>query len=154
MWCYREVVARRIVRVISGLASFSIYEVSLLTTLYPEGFDCMTGRSDMICDMYAICGKLIVMCAYVWYVGRKAICYGPEGDYVMGRKAWCMTRRSGPGKAYVRKCILGNSLSIYAYSCCACISGTSDDRGKAPAWSIHTEDGFMILGVWIIVLTE
>nr|KAJ0189418.1 hypothetical protein LSAT_V11C800448380 [Lactuca sativa] len=32
------------------------------------------------------------------------------------------TGRSGPGKAYVRKCILGNSLSIYAYSCCACIS--------------------------------
>ena len=60
-------------------------------------------------------------------MGRKAICYGPEGDYVM------RTGRSGPGKAYVRKCILGNSLSIYAYSCCACISGTSEDRGKAPA---------------------
>ena len=29
--------------------------------------------------------------------------------------------------------ILGNSLSIYAYQLCLCFSGTSDDRGKAPA---------------------
>ena len=57
--------------------------------------------------------------------GRR-LCYGPEGVVMR-------TRRSGPGKAYVCKCILGNSLSIYAYSCCACISGTSEDRGKAPA---------------------
>ena len=52
--------------------------------------------------------------------------YGPEGVDMR-------TGRSGPGKAYVCKCILGNSLSIYAYSCRACISGTSEDRGKAPA---------------------
>ena len=63
--------------------------MSLLTILYPEGFDCMTGRSDMICDICAICDKLIVMRAMYVYVGRKAICYGPEGDYVMGRKALC-----------------------------------------------------------------
>ena len=43
------------------------------------------------------------------------------------------TGRSGPGKAYVRKCILGDSLSIYAYSGYVCVSGTSEDRGKAPA---------------------
>ena len=30
-------------------------------------------------------------------------------------------------------CILGNSLSNYAYSCCVCVSGASEDRGKAPA---------------------
>ena len=59
------------------------------------------------------------------WAGRR-LCYGPEGVVMR-------TGRSGPGKAYVRKCILGNSLSIYAYSCCACISGTSEDRGKAPA---------------------
>ena len=50
-------------------------------------------------------------------VGRR-FCYGPEGVVMR-------TGRSGPGKAYGRKCMLGNSLSIYAYSCCACISGTS-----------------------------
>ena len=61
------------------LLAFSFYEVSLLTILYPEGFDCMTGRSDMLCDMYAICGKLIVICAmYDMWAGRQ---------YVMGRKA-------------------------------------------------------------------
>ena len=61
------------------MLSSSVREVSLLTILYPEGFDCVTGRSDMICDMYAICGKLFVMCA-MYVMGRKAICYGPEGD--------------------------------------------------------------------------
>ena len=30
-------------------------------------------------------------------------------------------------------CILGNSLSIYAYSCYVWVSGTSENRGKAPA---------------------
>ena len=60
--------------------------MSLLTILYPEGFDCVTGRSDMICD---ICDKIFVMRAMYVYVGRKAICYGPEGDYVIGRKALC-----------------------------------------------------------------
>ena len=69
--------------------------MSLLTIPYPEGFDCVTRRSDMICDICAICNKLIVIRAmYVGrkalcYVGRKALCYGPEGDYVMGRKALC-----------------------------------------------------------------
>ena len=43
--------------------------MSLLTTLYPEGFDFVTGRSDMICDMYAICGNLFVM----HVIGRKTI---------------------------------------------------------------------------------
>ena len=92
-------------------------------------------------------------------MGRKAICYGPEGDYVMGRKAICcvMDRKVGVGRTgrftqQGRKspethgpegqglerrmcvsCILGNSLSIYAYSCYVCVSGTSEDRGKAPA---------------------
>ena len=28
--------------------------------------------------------------------------------------------------------ILGNSLSIYAYRVVLCVSGTSEDRGKAP----------------------
>ena len=81
------------------MLSSSVREVSLLTILYPEGFDCVTGRSDMLCDMYAICGKLIVICAMydMWagrqYVmGRKAImlwagrqlCYGPEGIVSLG----------------------------------------------------------------------
>ena len=48
--------------------------MSLLTILYPEGFDCVTGRSDMICDMYAICGKLIVICAmYDMWAGRQSV---------------------------------------------------------------------------------
>ena len=70
----------------------------------------------MICDIRAICGKLIVICAMYDMIdmGRKALCYGPEGVVMR-------TRRSGPGKAYVCKCILGNSLSIYAYSCCVCM---------------------------------
>ena len=53
--------------------------MSLLTIPYPEGFDCVTGRSDMICDICAICDKIIVMRAMYVYVGRKALCYGPEG---------------------------------------------------------------------------
>ena len=61
------------------MLAFDIHEVSLLTILYPEGFDCVTGRSDMICDICAICGKLIVIRAmYVMWAGRH---------YVMGRKA-------------------------------------------------------------------
>ena len=62
------------------MLAFDIREVSLLTILYPEGFDCVTGRSDMICDICAICDKIIVMRAMYVYVGRKALCYGPEGD--------------------------------------------------------------------------
>ena len=63
------------------MLAFDIYEVSLLTILYPEGFDCVTGRSDMICDICAICDKLIVICAMYdkFNVGRKALCYGLEG---------------------------------------------------------------------------
>jgi len=63
--------------------------VSLLTILYPEGFDCVTGRSDMLCDMYAICGKLIVICVmYAMWAGRR-LCYGPEGVVLWaGRSAW------------------------------------------------------------------
>ena len=77
-------------------------------------------------DMFAICGKLSVICAmYDMWAGRRS-CYGPEGVVMR-------TGRSGPGKAYVCKCILGNSLIIYAYSCYVCVSGTSEDRGKAPA---------------------
>ena len=90
----------------------------------------VTERSVMI---YDICVRVNVLCA-VNVMGRKAICYGPEGDYVMGRKALCC----GPeGQGLERRicvsCILGNSLSIYAYSCYVCVSGTSEDRGKAPA---------------------
>ena len=47
--------------------------MSLLTTLYPEEFDCVTGRSIMLCDMYAICGKLFVICELC------KLC-GPEGN--------------------------------------------------------------------------
>ena len=65
--------------------------MSLLTILYPEGFDCVTGRSDMICDICAICDKLIVIRA-MYVMGRKAImlwagrrlCYGPEGVVSLG----------------------------------------------------------------------
>ena len=39
--------------------------------------------------------------------GRKAICYGPEGDYVTGRKAM-LCGPKGPGrKAYVGKSYTG-----------------------------------------------
>ena len=73
--------------------------MSLLTILYPEGFDCVTGRSDMICDMYAICGKLFVMCA-MYVMGRKAIILWAGRQYVMGRKAICcvMDRKVGVGR--------------------------------------------------------
>ena len=81
------------------LLAFSFYEVSLLTILYPEGFDCVTGRSDMICDMYAICGKLFVICA-MYVMGRKAIILWAGRQYVMGRKAICcvMDRKVGVGR--------------------------------------------------------
>ena len=83
-------------------------------------------------------------------VGRKALCYGLEGIYVMGRKAFVLwagrhcgvDRKVDAGKTgrftglgrkssethgpeghglERRMCvssILGNSLSIYSYSCC------------------------------------
>ena len=75
----------------------------------------MTERSGMICDICALCVRVFVLC--VIYV------YGPEGNYLMGRKAnilWAgrrvshgpegivqLTGRSGPGKAYVRKLYIG-----------------------------------------------
>ena len=36
-----------------------------------------------------MCDKLIVICSMydMLDMGRKALCYGPEGEYVMGRKA-------------------------------------------------------------------
>jgi len=50
--------------------------VSLLTILYPEGLDCVTGRSSMLCVMiYAMNGKLAATCdihAYIW-AGRQGI---------------------------------------------------------------------------------
>ena len=113
-------------------------------------------------DMYAICGKLSVICAMydMWagrqYVmGRKAICcvmdrkvgvgrtgrftqqgrkspetHGPEGR--AGRQCY-VDRMVRAGRRMCVSCILGNSLSIYAYSCYVCVSGTSEDRGNAPA---------------------
>ena len=60
--------------------------MSLLTILYPEGFDYVTGRSDMICNMYVICGKLFVICA-MYVMGRKAIILWAGRQYVMGQKA-------------------------------------------------------------------
>ena len=75
----------------------------------------MTERSGMIYDICALCVRVFVLC--VIYV------YGPEGNYLMGRKAnilWAgrrlshgpegivqLTGRSGPGKAYVRKVYWG-----------------------------------------------
>ncbi|CAI9303033.1 unnamed protein product [Lactuca saligna] len=103
-----ELVARRIkYEGFQELLTFRIREVSLLTILYPEGFDCVTGRSDMICVISAINGKVIAMRAminvlcvvYVYgpedkmlWAGRRK-CYGPEGDYVKGRKAGCVVDR-------------------------------------------------------------
>ena len=77
----------------------------------------------MICMLYVVSYLLYVLC--MLWAGRR-LCYGPEGVVMR-------TGRSGTGKAYVCKCILGNSLSIYAYSGYVCVSGTSEDRGKAPA---------------------
>ena len=49
----------------------------------------MTERSGMIYDICALCVRVFVLC--VIYV------YGPEGNYLMGRKAiYIMDRRSGP----------------------------------------------------------
>ena len=61
--------------------------MSLLTILYPEGFDCVTGRSDMICD---ICDKIFVMRAMYVYMGRKAIMLWAGRGCVVDRKvrAW------------------------------------------------------------------
>ena len=59
----------------------------------------MTERSGMICDICALCVRVFVLC--VIYV------YGPEGNYLMGRKAM-LCGPKGPGrKAYVRKVYWG-----------------------------------------------
>ena len=110
----------------------------------------------MICMLYVVSYLLYVLC--MSWAGRR-LYYGPEGNMLWaGRRYDCvMDRKVGVGKAgrftqQGRKspethgpegqglerrmcvsCILGNSLSIYAYSCCVCVSGTSEDRGKAPA---------------------
>ena len=133
-------------RVVSRVDSFHYHEVSLLTILHPEGFDCETGRSNMICVIYAInrkvvamhdmyvytgrkaicyvtersgmmydicamCARLNVLCV-VNVMGRKAICYGPEGNmlragrqYVMGRKAIML--RAG------RQCIVDRKVRAW-----------------------------------------
>ena len=83
------------------------------------------------------------------WAGRR-ICYGSEGVVMWTvRLAWVgpeglPSRDRSPLRHMDQKgqglerhtcvgCILGNSLSIYAYSCCVCVSGTSENRGKAPA---------------------
>ena len=61
---------------ISGVAISSDREVSLLTIPHPEGFDCVTEGSSMLCVMlYAINGNLVAtrdMHAYIW-AGRPGI---------------------------------------------------------------------------------
>ena len=64
---------------------------------------------------------------------------GPEGLPGFGmevpRDTW--TGRFHRDMAWKGVCvvcgILGNSLSIYAYSVVLCVSGTNEDRRKAPA---------------------
>ena len=46
--------------------------------------------------------------------------------------------------------ILGNSLSFVLTVLVLFVSGTSDDRGKAPAWSVHTHGIFMICDLGIL----
>ena len=80
----------------------------------------VTERSGMIYDICALCVRAFVLCAM--YV------YGPEGIYLMGRKAiYIVDRKVRAGRqCYVDRevragrrmwvsRILGNSLSIYAY---------------------------------------
>ena len=63
--------------------------------------------------------------------GRKSPeTHGPEGR--AGRQCY-VDQMVRAGRRMCVSCILGNSLSIYAYSCYVCVSGTSEDRGKAPA---------------------
>ena len=63
--------------------------------------------------------------------GRKSPeTHGPEGR--AGRQCY-VDRMVRAGRRMCVSCILGNSLSIYDYSCCVCVSDTSEDRGKAPA---------------------
>ena len=69
------------IRLFEGYEAYLLtYEVSLLTILYPEGFDCVTGRSDMICDRYAICGELFVICVLCMSWAGRRLYYGPEGN--------------------------------------------------------------------------
>ena len=84
----------------------------------------------------------------------RSIRVGPEGLPGFGTEVpWdTWTGRSHRVMAWKGVCvvcgILGNSLSIYAYSVVLCVSGTSEDRGKAPTWSVHTRGVLhvMILG--------
>ena len=46
--CLGEVEPSFGVGVSEDTRSLTFHEVSLLTILYPEGFDCVTGRSDMV----------------------------------------------------------------------------------------------------------
>ena len=66
---------------ISGFASFQHSRGESSHYTGPGRVDCVTGRSDMICDMYAICGKLFVMCA-MCVMGRKAIILWAGRHYV------------------------------------------------------------------------
>ena len=93
---------------VSRVDSFHYHEVSLLAILHPKGFDCETGRSNMICVIYAINRKVVAMHDMYVYTGRKATCYVTERSgmiydvcamcvrlngicvvSVMGRKAIC-----------------------------------------------------------------
>ena len=57
---------------ISGVASFQHLRGESSHYTVPGRVDCVTGRSDMICDMYDICGKLFVICSmYVMWAGRR-----------------------------------------------------------------------------------
>ena len=113
--------------------------MSLLTILYPEGFDCVTGRSDMICDMYAICGMLYVICAmYDMWAGRQD---------VMGRKAIMLWagRRCNEGqkvRAGGRMCVryTGELTKLRAYVVYVMLfqdlTVTRDGNGSI----VHTEE--------------
>ena len=49
--------------------------------------------------------------------------------------------------------ILGNSLSFVLTVLVLFVSGTSDDRGKAPGWSVHSHGIFMICDLGIYCMT-
>ena len=86
----------------------------------PEGETLRDRKNGMMYDLCVMCVMLYVLCfILLWagrqntmgrkaiYTGRKAICYGPEGDYITGRKAM-LCGLKGPGrKAYVGKSYTG-----------------------------------------------
>ena len=125
---------------------------------YPMGWLCVTGRSyvydeNVMYVVYVICYDMSMM---IW-TGRSTE-YGPEGQQRYGMEIPWDIRigRSHRVMAWKGVCvvcgILGNSLSIYAYSVVWCVSGTSEDRGKAPAWSVHTHEEFYMLWSWDVML--